>query len=157
MNSIDSKQKIIELVSNSLIYELLARLKPEFVNIRLGDIPNDDLAHVKQLVEANAGQVISEFQDNVLTERVRSIIVDDVRSALTKATRIDRAIDIAIYITNFVVITALGIVATMLSVGVFAQESLDLLNAKRFLYLVCISALFSVFQIILLFVAKYRR
>jgi len=79
-----------------------------------GDVEVSQAEHLKILIKERVDALLRRFEDEVLSERVRNMIIEDVRAELTKSTRIDRIIDLSLLLLSTVMVFLVAAVTATL-------------------------------------------
>lgn len=137
--------------------ELKKVLKDFFRNELLGrgNVEASQIAQLETLIEERVEALLQRFEDRVLSQRVKDLVVDDVRAELTKSTRIDKIIDTSLLLLSasmaFLVAAVTTTLGTNLNVLTIRGVGIDV-------FWFSISALIlTIVQLVLFAIWKFRR
>lgn len=120
-----------------------------------GDVEASQIAQLETLIEERVEALLQRFEDRVLSQRVKNLVVDDVRAELTKSTRIDKIIDTSLLLLSaamaFLVAAVTATLGTNLNVLTIRGVGIDV-------FWFSISALIlTIVQLVLFAIWKFRR
>lgn len=137
--------------------ELKKVLKDFFRNELLGrgNVEASQIAQLETLIEERVEALLQRFEDRVLSQRVKDLVVDDVRAELTKSTRIDKIIDTSLLLLSasmaFLVAAVTTTLGTNLNVLTIRGVGIDV-----FWFLIS-ALILTIVQLVLFAIWKFRR
>ena len=94
-----------------------------------GDVEASQTAQLETLIEERVEALLRRLEDRVLSQRVKELVIEDVKAELTKATRIDKIIDTSLLLLSaamaFLVAAVTATLGTNLSVLTIRGVSID--------------------------------
>jgi hypothetical protein len=133
------KKDIVDHLSNSLLLETAQNFNDNTVSIDEEQIKKIKESRSWKSICENAENLVAKFENEVLSQEIKNIIVNDVRSDLLRNTRWSKTIDIALIIVQLVLAFALAFLPTVIFTDI---EILQQIKGYLHIYCYTISILF---------------
>lgn len=120
-----------------------------------GDVEAPQTVQLEALIEERVEALLRRFEDGVLSQRVKSLIIEDVKTELVKSTQLDKTIDLSLLLLStamaFLVAAVTATLGVNLSVLTIRGVGIDV-------FWFSIAALIlTVVQLVLFVIWKFRR
>lgn len=130
----------------------------EFVRSELlgsGETDVTQMQRIEPIIEERAEGLMRRFEQSVLTEEIKTLIVEDVRAELSETRRLDKLIDIGIGIASVL----LGLLTTITTITLGANlEVLAVRGIKVTVFWLSLTSLLLAVTLFVLFtIRKFRR